>query len=639
MEPEELLFSAPKAIRVATLETDLNRQSESRLPFLYGLGGLYALITALLALTWRKWPDAIVDFGRELYVPWRLAQGDVLYVDIAYFNGPFSPYFNATLFRLFGSSLTTMIVTNVVLLTILTTIVFRLLNRVVRHRTALIACATFLIVFAFSHSLRIGNYNYICPYSHELTHGIILTFAMLAFLFSKHIDRTWCQLFVGVLWGCVWLGKAEMFTAATGMLLTSQYLHMRRFDHSLLRALRQVGVNVAGGLIPVAFFVVMLAQRMTWSEAFQGVLGTWVHIFSSNVTGDSFYKELTGFDRPLLSVLTILRSAMAIVLVCLGAGWIESWRERSQKKSLLLASLAFGGAALFSGGIYPLLLHESSLTLVALTVFIVLLVQRRAHRDREKVSVDLAIVWVVMAGLLLAKFPLRPSIMHYGFVLAMPIVVLAVALCLDRLPKLLCPLTGGNTCFAVLCFMLLADVMASGVLTLGNLNRKSTPLGSANDLLMTDPTRGGDHVAKAVEFLKANTSPSHSVMVVPEGVMINYMARRESDSPFVNLCPVEFSIYGEANIHSTISNAPSDYVVLVNKDVAEYGKERFGVDDYGADVMNWINQNYETVQVFGNPFEASTEHGVTIMKRIPAYSPVITGETKAISRFNSIKGR
>lgn len=41
----------------------------------------------------------IVDFGRELYVPWRLAEGDALFRDVVHFNGPLSPYLNAALFR------------------------------------------------------------------------------------------------------------------------------------------------------------------------------------------------------------------------------------------------------------------------------------------------------------------------------------------------------------------------------------------------------------------------------------------------------------------------------------------------------------------------------------------------------------
>jgi len=32
---------------------------------------------AMLRWTWGTWPDVLVDFGRELYVAWRLAEGEV----------------------------------------------------------------------------------------------------------------------------------------------------------------------------------------------------------------------------------------------------------------------------------------------------------------------------------------------------------------------------------------------------------------------------------------------------------------------------------------------------------------------------------------------------------------------------------
>ena len=48
-------------------------------------------------MSWRKWPDPLIDFGRELYLPWRLANGAVLYRDVDDFYGPLSQYLNAGL--------------------------------------------------------------------------------------------------------------------------------------------------------------------------------------------------------------------------------------------------------------------------------------------------------------------------------------------------------------------------------------------------------------------------------------------------------------------------------------------------------------------------------------------------------------
>ena len=71
-----------------------------------------AVFLTLAAWSWRKWPDPIVDFGRELYVPWQITRGRVLYRDIASLFGPLSPYVNAFWFRVFGVSLTTLVVCN-----------------------------------------------------------------------------------------------------------------------------------------------------------------------------------------------------------------------------------------------------------------------------------------------------------------------------------------------------------------------------------------------------------------------------------------------------------------------------------------------------------------------------------------------
>ena len=48
-------------------------------PALLGL-----LFAGLFVWSFRKWADVHIDFGNELYVAWRLAEGDALYRDIAH---------------------------------------------------------------------------------------------------------------------------------------------------------------------------------------------------------------------------------------------------------------------------------------------------------------------------------------------------------------------------------------------------------------------------------------------------------------------------------------------------------------------------------------------------------------------------
>src|SRR5256885_11250095 len=68
------------------------------------------------ALTWRKWPDATTDFGSQLYLPWRIASGEVLYRDINYLTGgPLSQLYHALLFKTFGVSMLPIFVSNLAL--------------------------------------------------------------------------------------------------------------------------------------------------------------------------------------------------------------------------------------------------------------------------------------------------------------------------------------------------------------------------------------------------------------------------------------------------------------------------------------------------------------------------------------------
>ncbi len=58
---------------------------------------------ALFVVSRGKWSDALIDSGREWIVPDALARGELLYRDVVYWFGPWTPYAHAAVFKLFGS--------------------------------------------------------------------------------------------------------------------------------------------------------------------------------------------------------------------------------------------------------------------------------------------------------------------------------------------------------------------------------------------------------------------------------------------------------------------------------------------------------------------------------------------------------
>ena len=74
-----------------------------------------AVATAILFIVSRgKWSDPIIDSGREWIVPDALSRGELLYRDVVYWFGPFTPYWHALFFRLAGSSFGTLVVAGIV---------------------------------------------------------------------------------------------------------------------------------------------------------------------------------------------------------------------------------------------------------------------------------------------------------------------------------------------------------------------------------------------------------------------------------------------------------------------------------------------------------------------------------------------
>src|SRR5919109_2877702 len=80
-----------------------------------GVATLAASAVFFVSISWRKWPEPLIDFGEQLYCAWRLSEGAVLYRDVELLYGPFSQYFNAAIFRIFGPGLIVLAIANLVI--------------------------------------------------------------------------------------------------------------------------------------------------------------------------------------------------------------------------------------------------------------------------------------------------------------------------------------------------------------------------------------------------------------------------------------------------------------------------------------------------------------------------------------------
>jgi hypothetical protein len=246
----------------------------------------------------------------------------------------------------------------------------------------------------------------------------------------------------------------------------------------------------------------------------------------------------------------------------------------------------------------------------------------RARQDLKQGGRYIALeMWAVLSLALLGKMALHARIYQYGFYLAMPAVLLVSVALVQLIPEALHRVADGGTVFRALSLgMLGAFVFAHLSVSDRLYAQKTLAIGAAGDEIIT---LGPDHVARnaaVAEALKtvASLSPEGStVAVLPEGVMLNYLVRRQAPTRFITFLPPELATFGEGNMLAELRRSPPEVVVLIHSDPRdEYGVPFFGQSAaYGAETMAWVHASYDVVRTIGGEPLVRNRFGLQILRR------------------------
>lgn len=580
---------------------------------------------SLAAWSWRKWADVQIDFGGQLYMPWQLSLGKVLYIDIAYIYGPLSQYFNALLFRLFGVSLTTLIWCNLAILATLCGLIYRIFDTAFGRTTATLVCLVQLGIFSFSQYTGTANYNYVCPYAHEQTHGVLLAVAMIILLgeWVRRNHLLWCGL-AGVCLGLIFLTKAELFVAATG----AAFLGLGLAAASPPARLNRLGIAlvtfVGAAATPVVGCLLLFLSQMSPAAAVQAVAGSWLFV-TGGVVENYFYVAGMGFDDPKGNLWLMLKVFAAIVAVVGAACGADTLFNRVRERRSLWCAMA--GATVFAALAW--MSEEVSWNYVGralpLTTFVALIglsvacVQRRNERQALARFAPIA-MWALFALLLLGKVLLKVRLSHYGFVLAMPATLLLVACVTGVIPSWLRARgRGGSLALAVLIACVFAGVLFHLRWSNALYAWKDLRIEHGGDTIVAENPRFNPRaamIAMAERRLRELMPFGATLQALPDGAMLNYWLRRPNPTKYWYFAPM-FARGGEAAVLQTIQAHPPDFIALIHRDSEEFGYGQFGVDPrYGQQIMDWVSRHYERIDKIGaEPFRDG-RFGIVILRRL-----------------------
>ena len=351
----------------------------------------------------------------------------MLYRDIAYLNGPLSPYFNSLVFRILGVSLMSLAWVNIAILAGVTLMLHRLTAAISDEFAATAGTCALLTILAIGQPGHVGNYNFVTPYSHEMTHGLALSLGGLLCL-KRYAERghwRWIAM-AGALVGLTSLTKPEIFLASSialgaGAILAAH--HARRFRDPLIFA-------VCAAAIPL-IAVALLTLAMPARQALMGTFGAWRWALDPRINSMPFYQRVRGTFEVGQTLRDLVWTSLGYaVLVTLPLVIGQRCRsERRQRAMQFFAAMAVVITLL-------LMLHDfvhweelgQPLILVAAAGAIVSM-----SGVKERTGI-VRLVFAMFALLLLAKTVLQVRLYHYGFVLTAPALMLAAAASLCWLP-------------------------------------------------------------------------------------------------------------------------------------------------------------------------------------------------------------
>jgi len=586
----------------------------------WGFPALLILALAMATISWQKWADLIVDYGQQVYIPWQLSQGEVLYKDLTYLHGPLSAYLHAFLFQVFGVGIMTLAWFNLGLTLALTGIIFYLTKGFADRLTAYLASLAYLGAFAFGQYALGGNYNFVCAYVYELSHGIILSLLAFLILASYLKQNSNSKLIgIGLLTGLIYLTKPEVFLATTSGLAFGLCWGIKNSKPKSRP--QSIILFLMSALIPPILFLIYFSIHMSTHEAAKAILSPWLNIFNSQLTTLPLYEWVMGFNDPFGNLWKMFLYGGTFVLVYAGLILINNrypTEKAFQFPIVILLGMSWGGICVFAFYSFLNFLELARPWPLLVLAFGLYLAYKSWSTGKRLSSRDIGLLsFILFAFVLTFKMILNFHIYHYGFALALPATLALIILVTHHIPQWV-QNHSENPWFmrAAGSALLIIFIGSHTVFSYRIYEFKGLSVGSPRDLILdyhdfVNPR--GQIMNAALQFIENNFSRGENFITLPDSIMLNYLARRKHPIKDTILSPPLWKIAGDAGVLKQLEEASSPYIVFVDREFPYFGEKHFG-KDYGNETFLWVQSHYELIQQFGPTPFTGQGFGIQIYK-------------------------
>jgi hypothetical protein len=483
--------------------------------------------------SYARWLDPIIDTGRDLYIPEQLANGAKLYRDIRYQYPPLAPYVLALITGGIGHSLLSYMAVGIAQSCVIAASLWMALRRAAGIVPAFAATLSFAAL-SFCGASTWGA-NFLFPYSYGATIGMTLLCVALAALIYKRNNVALSALVLAS-----WC-KVEYAIAALLIVAILTFARRLKLTHV---------ASFIGAMAAIFAAASLYFRGSGWLT--ENVFASWQH----GARAQHFFEVVSGAAmwRDQLTQLAIgVAGIVAIALLMRTGRWAAAI-------PIIIIGILIGNHSFFRAW--------ALLQWLALAWALV--------RDRESPLVIFAAFSVAST----LRIPLNVSPSWYGFVLTIPVFALAAY-------TLFCYIPRRNA----MTFLWIVPFAANAVGDLWQQHEqyalKSFPIVSSRGTFY-------DWNADRARTLNALIATIHdgTLVIMPEGITINYLTRTRTPLTFHTFTPVETADPAvESTILRELAEHPPNRVAIVTRDVREYGSRGFGID-YALRITAFLHKQY-----------------------------------------------
>ena len=550
---------------------------KNRKDFLYIIG-LLCLVIIFSILCWGYFGNLFYDCGREAYIPQVMLDGNILYKDIFAMYNPLSYQINAFLYCIFGASLNVLYVAGTINAFLIIVGIYLTTRLFIDRFYSFVFCLVLLSVYIFSSVTCI---NYIFPYAFAFPYALcgFIYFILFSMLYIK-LDNPKFILPASIFLSFSIANKPE-FVLSIIPFLCFILFKKEKFKYVLAAILGSLSVLLFS-------WGILFLQGLSFNE-FIEYLRFINRFFETKeqqifMQNTSFIWSIANWENVIFYFIT---TGLYLLIGSLYFNLFVKSKSKLKIVAWVLLPLFLIATVFYVSWVF--IRGENIFSWCGIAVIFIFLLD---FKNRNLENNQMRIMLSIFAFLSCFRVNLLLLQMSHSIYLSIIPLLVCWIYFISSQNKYILEFNIKRNISITLIFFSIINAFV--------LIKAKHVIYSKLQTAKGDIATVKSHVSvfkNSIDWINENTTVLDSVVMLPEGTMINFFTGRKTHNMYYHLIPNHIKAIGEDKIVNAFNHNKPDYFLLNNSNYSNYGAD-YICKDFGVRICGFINENYTLVKKF-----------------------------------------